>query len=177
MSQPFANKLKRHWNDKKLHHWEDLIDVSHMFPDLPSRSYLFVESLSNLLRPLFLQTFQICCTFRNSFVAIDQTEEDPLPSTPRTVRFRYGRGGRAFLDRRDNTRRVFSKQLPRSSLTCYDAAYRLRPHPSCHGPYTLCYWPRRAATGHCALSVGCSINEHAQGCSRCHTTLPTFLRR
>ena len=49
------------------HHWENLVDVSRLFPDLPSWSYLFVESLSNLLRPSFLQ---ICCTLRNSFVAI-----------------------------------------------------------------------------------------------------------
>ena len=39
------------------HHWEDLVDVSPLFPDLSTWAYSFVESLSNILCPLCLQTF------------------------------------------------------------------------------------------------------------------------
>jgi len=44
----------------------------------------------------------------------DQTEEDPPFNVALSVSGMAG-GGKAFLDHQDNTHRVFSKRLPRSS--------------------------------------------------------------
>ena len=124
VSQPFAKQIETTLEQQKAinHHWEDLVDVSPLFPNLPSWAYSFVESLSNILCSLCLHVFQVCCSSRNSFMAIiafwpngrrpASKHTSPILHCPYPVQ----QGGRAFLDRWDTARHVFSKWLPCSSL-------------------------------------------------------------
>ena len=110
---------------KADHHWEDLVDVSWR-SYLPRRHLMLLQNpYQPPLVPYASRLFKYIPPPDAPIWPPSISQKDggsSPPTTPfrsRAVRMRYGRGGRVFLDRRDNVP-LLSRRLPRSSLFALD---------------------------------------------------------